>query len=78
MYTEWAEWPGREDREQPSVLVKHFSMRDKINLIKIIAVAPDEMAYYVDLQLFLGGEIATIPQHYDGNIMMSDLSLIVS
>merc|ERR1719239_1727189 len=30
-------------------------------------VAPDEMAYYVDLQLFLGGEIATIPQHYDGD-----------
>ena len=36
------------------------------------------MAYYVDLQLFLGGEIATIPQHYDGNIMMSDLFLIDS
>ena len=53
-------------------------MLDKINLIKIIAVAPDEMAYYVDLQLFLGGEIATIPQHYDGNIMMSDLILNVS
>ena len=49
-----------------------------IILIVIIAVAPDEMAYYVDLQLFLGGEIATIPQHYDGNIMMSDLLLIDS
>ena len=44
--------------------------------MKIITVAPDEMAYYVDLQLFLGGEIATIPQHYDGNITMSDLFII--
>jgi len=30
-------------------------------------VAPDETAYYVDLQLFLGGESPVIPVHYEGD-----------
>ena len=36
------------------------------------------MAYYVDLQLFLGGEIATIPQHYDGMMMIGDMIIFLS
>ena len=30
-------------------------------------IAPDEMAYYVDLQLFLGGESVVLPVHYQGD-----------
>ena len=30
-------------------------------------VAPDEMAYYVDLQLFLGGQSEVLPVHYQGD-----------
>ena len=30
-------------------------------------VSPDEVAYYVDLQLFLGGESPVIPVHYQGD-----------
>ena len=33
-----------------------------------LPVAPDESAYYVDLQLFLGGECAHIPVHYTGEV----------
>ena len=30
-------------------------------------IAPDEMAYYVDLQLFLGGQSVVLPVHYQGD-----------
>ena len=38
---------------------------------EFVPVATDEIAYYVDLQLFLGGEAPVIPVHYEGKPILT-------
>ena len=66
--TELVEWPELGDREQLLVLVRFKYSSQNLIYDETVLVATDEVAYYVDLQLFLGGEAPVIPVHYEGTV----------